>query len=242
MIKRTAFIVLTGMTPFTPAFGKANSRKCQRALKAVTASGALKAHTPDHEVEAVLIGSKKLGSGRNAEAVSGLVVLYEDGSTCIDSSILRTHKSPAAKREFSEDFASWSYNANHDVELRSNKGGLGGLTIEARIEPLPEDFRLQHFYTPLSMKTAIADSEVNPTNSYHFLEDGTFFVVDPAASEIEASEMVNVDPTTHGRYHIEGFTLELLFDDGHVEEKTIVADQTDDSLIWIDGDAFIDQE
>lgn len=242
MIKRTAFIVLTGLTPFTSAFGKANSRKCQRALKAVTASGALKTHMQDHEVEAVLIGSKQLGSGRHAEAVSGLVVLYEDGSTCIDSSIIKSPAKANGKREFSEDFASWSYNANHDVELRSNKGGLGGLTIEARIDPLPENFRLQHFYAPLSMKASPTEGDVDSTNSYQFLEDGTFFIVDQAFTDEQAIEASHVDPRAHGRYHIEGFKLELLFDDGHVEEKTIVADQTDESLIWIDGDAFVDQD
>lgn len=239
--KRTAFIVFTSLTPFTSAFAKSNTRKCHKSLKAVASPGGANSGDKGLGIEAIVIGSTETDGKRSGHEISGPVVLYNDGTACLDISLLSTDDDiQTIKAEHPEDFVSWNYNSNHEIELRSALGGLGGLTMTARVEPLPQGFRLEHNYTSLTNKAAAYSNDDLSGGSYRFLEDGTFF----SGNSVAAANFkdASTNPSEHGYYLIDGYMIQLVFDDGHVESHSIVADSTDNSVIWLDGETFIDQE
>lgn len=230
--KRTAFIVFTSLTPFTAAFAKTNPKKIKN-LKSMTSSGGHDSGDSGYDIEAVVINTNYSKNRRSAVEAKGPVVLYKDGTACLDIALLSTNDDiETIKAEHPEGFASWDYNDQEEVELRSSLGGLGGLTMTARVDPLPKDFRLEHNYAALSHKSSA------PYSNYQFLEDGTFYSGDSVGGDFKNG---SVNPAERGQYVIDGYSIQLIFDDGHVESKTIVADSVDNSVIWIDGETYIDQ-
>lgn len=84
---------------------------------------------------------------------------------------------------------------------------------------------------------------VTAWREYRFTRDGRVLRGSGAGarSEIGDGSVVasTVAPSRRGRYHIDGLTLHLTYDDGSTEQRILITDPRKPTAIWLDGVGFV---
>jgi hypothetical protein len=175
------------------------------------------------------------------------VVLFRDGSALTDVEGLSHPQGMAAHRAAQpKQWTQWR-RAGERIQLMK-ADGWKNITYTAVYSTLPTNFRLDGRFSSTSGggNTALGGGQaVIAWSDYLFRPDGSVQRDGGAGASSMGS---GVDVTTSsrassksGRYHIEGLTLVIEYDDGSSERRVIIADPKDGGkgTMWLDGKGYV---
>jgi hypothetical protein len=172
------------------------------------------------------------------------VVLFKDGTALTDIGDLRDPGGlEAARRTNPRHWAHWRRQGN-TVQLESN-GKWRNLGFRATYSTLPAGFKLRGYFSRLTGTGNVAvggASSIAVSREYSFTADGRVVrggFASASTREGNASVVTtSAPPGSRGRYTIEGVTLRIRYDDGSQEQRIIVTDPNDPTVIWLDGEGY----
>ena len=176
------------------------------------------------------------------------IVLFKSGEALYDMEALKSATGLAAHRaSHPKDWTKWRRSGDA-IEVAGSKG-WEKITYTKTMDRLPRGFSLTGSYQRLSGTGNLAiggTSAVAVWNDLNFDRAGNFASGGGSGSSARtesagsATSVVTTGraPDRHGRYAIDGYTLTLNYADGRVENRMIVTDRADPSVIWLDGEGY----
>lgn len=172
------------------------------------------------------------------------VVLFKDGTALTRIEGLGDPAGLAEnRRKYPGKWTRWRREGT-SVQLESN-GKWRNLGFRTTYSKLPAGFRLRGYFSRLSGTGNVAvggASSVTVSREYAFTADGRVVrggFASASAREGNGSVVTgSVAPNSRGHYTIEGVTLRIRYDDGSQEQRIIVTDPSDPSVIWLDGESY----
>ena len=172
------------------------------------------------------------------------VVLFKDGSALTEIEGLGFPAGLDAHRRVNPGHWTRWRKQGDEWQLES-KGKWQKLAFRATYSTLPAGFRLRGYFSRLSGTGNVAvggAASVAVSREYAFTENGRVVRGSSAsASTRQGNASVvtsSIAPNNRGRYIIEGVTLHIRYDDGSEEQRIIVTDPSDPSVIWLDGESY----
>ena len=175
------------------------------------------------------------------------VVLFRDGSALTDVKELGHPQGIAADRAAQPKHWTQWRRAGERIQLMK-EDGWKNITYTAVYSTLPKNFRLDGRFSTTSGggNTALGGGQaVIAWSDYRFRPDGSVQRDGGAgASSMDSGVAVTTSSRAagkSGRYHIEGLTLVIEYDDGSSERRVIIADPRDGGkgTMWLDGKGYV---
>ena len=144
--------------------------------------------------------------------------------------------------------AAWTRWRRSGGELQIfGKSGWEKLPFQTTYSKLPDGLRLSGRFRRLSGSGNVAvggTDAVTAFSEYRFTADGQVQRGGAAGARAQAGNSGVVTQSTapgrRGRYHIDGLTLHLRYDDGSSEQRILITDPKDPNrVLWLDGAGYV---
>jgi hypothetical protein len=175
------------------------------------------------------------------------VVLFKSGDALKRMEALKQGDSvDALKAASPRDWTRWR-RAGGVLELEKD-GKWSKLDFQKTMDALPRGFKLDGRYQKLGGggNAAIGGPQsVTTWSELVFGRDGGFASSGGASVDTRAGDTrsfaAGERPGQSGRYEIDGYVLILRHADGRVEQRLLVTDVSDLSVVWVDGQGYVKQ-
>lgn len=188
----------------------------------------------------------KLGVGGFVTLDIFPVVLMKSGEALTDVKGLGAPGGlEAHKRAHPEHWTRWRREGGK-LQLAKKKG-WEPLPFQTTYARLPDDLELDGLYRDLEGSGTIGvggTQSVTAYDEYRFSPDGTVERTGGAGSSAQAGDTTVTTgarrEVRHGRYTVDGLTLEIRYQDGNSEKRILIADPKDPGkAIWLDGVGYV---
>lgn|GEM_PF-6398160 len=168
------------------------------------------------------------------------IILFKDGWATKDINyFVRGLDIPAHKMMYPKTWVEWQL-VDDKVALKNSNGGFTKMTFQNRYEPNSSSLTFEQKFTRLltGVNVALGTSAV-VQKDIQFWNDHRV-VVGSYTGVITPSTVTQVvPPESRGTYHIDGYTIELKWDDGTTKKTSFVWSDEDPEAVYIDGLAYI---
>jgi len=240
-------LAASAMTPATTAAGTATPDAAAPHAPAPPALGASASTALLSQIDSFGFDTRpKLGVGGFVTLDIYPVVLMKSGEALTDVKGLGMPGGlEAHRRAHPEHWTRWRREGGK-LQLAKKKG-WEPLPFQTTYARLPDDLKLDGLYRDLEGSGTIGvggTQSVTAYDEYRFSPDGTVERTGGAGSGAQAGDSTVTTSVhrevRHGRYAVDGLTLEIRYQDGSSEKRILIADPRDPGkAIWLDGVGYV---
>jgi hypothetical protein len=169
------------------------------------------------------------------------VILFSDGSACTNINFVLSTESAAVDQQHSP--GSWTKWKEENGKIALLSGSrYTFLDFQLKYPPLSPGSHLAGTFTRLTGggNTAVGGSVlIVAQTQLYFDEQGRFVIGALTGVTGSGFTFADLPPDRQGTYEIDGYSLELHFEDGKSERTSIVYSPSDPGLVYVGGRSYV---
>ena len=223
--------------------GKAKPSSKAPAADDADAGGEDKQDKPDAKVtvagdiETVAMDVDYTTDGVGVYPIPRPTILFKDGSACRDMNFVVRGLSVADhKKMYPNTWLQWR---EVDSKIQVGNGMKWRvLDFQQRYAPNPSSFTLDQTYTHLTSVSTV-DSSAFAQQSVRFTKDHKMLWGSVASVSTPNGSTSAIPPDRRGSYHIDGYVMEISWDDGKSTKTSLVWSAEDPKAVYIGGAGYV---